>query len=71
MTTPPPTERCEWNPKLDIPASDTEGCPNEATFLVGVGMNNLHLCGECAFLRRFKRRLKRKLRKARQEGTPT
>lgn len=50
-------ERCDWNPKFNIPATDPveDGdCANVAVWSVGV-RNNWHLCDSCAGLAEFKR----------------
>ncbi len=55
------TERCEWAPSRDEPASvfpngdDVPGnCPNAATEVVGA-RGSWHLCASCAALPRFAR----------------
>ncbi len=58
-------ELCEWNPVHGVPAkSDLPyNCRNEATWSVGRGKRNLHLCDKCAAspdFKRFKRRVRLK-----------
>ena len=46
-------ERCEWNPKYDVPAMSPakEGdCPNEATCIEANHKHRAEVVGECARL---------------------
>jgi hypothetical protein len=49
-------ERCEWNPRFDVPALDPPApsdCQREAVVCLGDG--EWHLCKSCAARPRFKR----------------
>lgn len=53
-------ELCEWDPERNQPAEEVKGewhhgCPNPATWIIGRGMRNWHLCESCSKLPRFKR----------------
>jgi hypothetical protein len=54
-------QRCEWDPKNNRPAyvDSTEGCQNEAMWLVG-SKGEWLLCDACAQLPRFRLRRVRK-----------
>lgn len=60
-------EGCEWNPLAGEPAYETDEHHKTsfATWSIGEGKNNIHLCESCAALPRFKR-----LRKRTRVATP-
>jgi hypothetical protein len=53
----PALEGCEWNPERSEPAEegDPHALTSPATWSVGTGERNLHLCDACASLPRFER----------------
>lgn len=58
-------ERCEWNPKYDVPAMDPAkdgDCPNEATMVVGK-REPYQLCESCAARYVFRGHAKRPMQK--------
>ncbi len=64
-------EVCEWNPLRGVSASGHSpgDCPQSATWSVGTGARNLHLCDACAALAGFKRWSKRQLPRQQTEVT--
>jgi len=53
-------EQCEWNPKEQRARYVGEvDCGNLAVWSIGEGRNNIHLCDDCAGLRKFSRFRKR------------
>ena len=59
------TERCEWNPKYDVPAMEPPkdgDCPNVASMVVGK-RESFHLCAGCAARSTFRKHAKRPLRR--------
>lgn len=59
---------CEWNPTANRARyTDEDDCPNPATWSVGGGRNNIHLCDSCATLPKFKRLTARERLKVKSE----
>lgn len=59
-------ERCEWNPKYDVPAMSPpkEGdCPNVCSLVVGK-REPFHVCAGCAARNVFRKHAKRPLGKS-------
>lgn len=65
---------CEWNPQRDVPAEADDPPHGPATWSIGSGHRNLHVCDACAArpaLRRLRSRTRLRVGSASREITTT
>ena len=53
--------RCEWNPSTSLLALMTDTPHGMASWIVGTGKRSIHICNQCAALKRFKKCKRRRL----------